>query len=423
MKMLKKTISVLLAAIMILALPLGAAGATGEAASEDSSKKTVEARAMYRVYNPNSGEHFYTGRIEERNYLVSVGWNDEGIGWYAPVTSNTPVYRLYNPNAGDHHYTLNEREKNYLVSVGWNDEGIGWYSDDDKGMPLYRQYNPNATAGAHNFTLSKAENDYLVSLGWKQEDIGWYGVVHDIPGKSSEKPEEPGKDEPAADDPGNEEPGKTGNGHIIEIDPGHQKNGNYEKEPIGPGASTTKYKVSSGTASLYNGYEEYELTLAVSLQLKKILEERGYTVFLTRESHDVNISNKERAEKAAADHAEILVRIHANGMEDRSLHGVLNYGPATGNPYLSEQVVKDSQRLVGLLTKYQCLETGQKALSNLFANDMSGINWATMPVSIVEMGFMSNKEEDAFMQEPANQEKIARGIANGIDAYFKGESA
>ena len=140
------------------------------------SKPSVKTSDMHRLYNPNSGEHFYTKEAGEKAYLVSLGWKDEGIGWTAPVESKTPVYRLYNPNAGDHHYTLNPAEKNMLVSVGWKDEGIGWYSDDAKGKPLYRQYNPNAKAGSHNYTLNKAENDYLAGIGWKAEGIAWYAV-------------------------------------------------------------------------------------------------------------------------------------------------------------------------------------------------------------------------------------------------------
>ena len=95
-------------------------------------KETV----MNRLYNPNSGEHFYTSDIEEKNTLVDLGWKDEGIGWTAPNKNlsnvNAPVYRLYNPNAGDHHYTKSTSERDILVSVGWKYEGIGWYSYDTK---------------------------------------------------------------------------------------------------------------------------------------------------------------------------------------------------------------------------------------------------------------------------------------------------
>lgn len=141
-----------------------------------ASHPTEETAAMYRLYNPNSGEHFYTANAGERDFLAGVGWNYEGIGWIAPAHSNTPVYRLYNPNAGDHHYTMSAGERDNLVKVGWNYEGIGWYSDDAQRTPLYREYNPKAKSGSHNYTTQKAENDFLVAAGWNYEGIGWYGV-------------------------------------------------------------------------------------------------------------------------------------------------------------------------------------------------------------------------------------------------------
>ena len=131
---------------------------------------------MHRLYNPNSGEHFYTASTAEKNAVVKAGWKYEGIGWTAPVKSNAPVYRLYNPNAGDHHYTQSAPERDMLKRVGWRYEGIGWYSSETKAVPLYRQYNPNAKTGTHNYTTNKAENDMLVRIGWRAEGIGWYGV-------------------------------------------------------------------------------------------------------------------------------------------------------------------------------------------------------------------------------------------------------
>jgi len=132
--------------------------------------------AMYRLYNPNSGEHFYTGSVSERDYLSSLGWRYEGVGWTAPASSNSPVYRLYNRSSGDHHYTTSVSERDWLVTLGWKYEGIGWYSDDNKTVPLYREFNPNVSIGTHNYTTSQYENDWLVSLGWHGEGIGWYGI-------------------------------------------------------------------------------------------------------------------------------------------------------------------------------------------------------------------------------------------------------
>ena len=111
------------------------------------------------------------------SYLINAGWEYEGIGWVAPLKSDTPVYRLYNPTAADHHYTMKAKERDYLISVGWNDEGIGWYSVESEDVALYRVYNPNALeAGAHHYTADVDERDYLVVVGWSAEGIGWYGM-------------------------------------------------------------------------------------------------------------------------------------------------------------------------------------------------------------------------------------------------------
>lgn len=127
---------------------------------------------MYRLYNPNSGEHFYTASIGERDFLTNVGWKYEGGAWTAP-RNGEDVYRLYNPNAGDHHYTTSKAEKDMLVKVGWKYEGVGWKSGGSS--KVYRLYNPNAKgAGAHHYTLSKGEYDFLVEKGWKGEGVGWY---------------------------------------------------------------------------------------------------------------------------------------------------------------------------------------------------------------------------------------------------------
>ena len=137
---------------------------------------TIKTAPMYRLYNPNSGEHFYTASVTERDHLDQIGWDDEGIAWYAPTETGDPVYRLYNPYAGDHHYTMDRAEADNLVSVGWNDEGIGWHSDG-KEVPVYRLYNPNAVTGTHHYTTSVEERDFLYEIGWNYEGIGWYGIA------------------------------------------------------------------------------------------------------------------------------------------------------------------------------------------------------------------------------------------------------
>ncbi|MBQ9608246.1 MAG: hypothetical protein IJV15_02225 [Lachnospiraceae bacterium] len=117
------------------------------------------------------------GDVIKTSTIIYGEYDDKPIVTeYEYYIATSPMYRLYNPNSGEHFYTANEDEKNNLVNVGWKYEGIGWYSDDAQSVPLYRQYNPNAKAGSHNYTTSKDENDWLESVGWKGEGIGWYGV-------------------------------------------------------------------------------------------------------------------------------------------------------------------------------------------------------------------------------------------------------
>lgn len=135
---------------------------------------------MFRMYNPYSGEHFYTAQPSERNSLLDAGWTYEGVGWVAPTSSNAPVYRLY--SGTDHHYTTSAEERDMLVRVGWRYEGAGWYSAETADrIAVYRQFNPNVNprakwnnSGSHNYTTSKFENDQLVNAGWRAEGIGWY---------------------------------------------------------------------------------------------------------------------------------------------------------------------------------------------------------------------------------------------------------
>ncbi len=145
------------------------------AADKNLTVKLEKANPMNRLYNPNSGEHFYTASIEEKAALVKLGWNDEGYGWVAPRQEEgvKAVYRLYNPNAGDHHYTTSEDERDTLKAFGWKYEGEGWKSAADSETPVYRQYNYNPNAGDHHYTTSEDERDTLKAFGWKYEGEGW----------------------------------------------------------------------------------------------------------------------------------------------------------------------------------------------------------------------------------------------------------
>ena len=208
------------------------------------------------------------------------------------------------------------------------------------------------------------------------------------------------------------------NGHIVCIDAGHQQAGISEQEPNGPGSSVMKAKLTTGTSGIATGLAEYQLNLDVSQMLQQELLNRGYQVVMIRTTNDCPMSNAERAVYANESGAEIFVRIHANSSVDPSVNGAMFYAPSAANPYLSADVISASNTLASTMLSFYCSTTGIANKGVLQDDSMTGINWCTIPVTIVEMGFMSNPEEDQKMADPAFQAVIAQGLANGIDAYF-----
>lgn len=205
---------------------------------------------------------------------------------------------------------------------------------------------------------------------------------------------------------------------VIVIDAGHQTRAMSATEPIGPGSSQRKAKVTGGASGCVTHLPEYKLNLQVAKRLQKELVNRGYKVIMVRTKNNVRMSNVQRAKVANKYKADAFIRIHANSAGSSSVKGVLTIAPASNNRYMTKANRKASQKLSKKVLKAMCKTTGAKNRGVMYTNSMTGINWCKVPVTIVEMGFMSNPSEDRKMAKASYQKKIVKGIADGIDNFF-----
>lgn len=204
-------------------------------------------------------------------------------------------------------------------------------------------------------------------------------------------------------------------GKIIGLDPGHQGRGSSAQEPVAPGSSQTKARVTSGTEGVATGVAEYVVNLEVGLKLRDLLEAQGATVVMSRETHDVDISNAERATKFNEAGADLVVRLHCDGEDDHSRNGAFVLVPV--GPY-AEGFEAESRAAAQSVLDAFVAATGANNLGLSERDDQTGFNWSEVPVINIEMGHMSNPAEDERLVSPDYQQQCAEGIAQGIINYF-----
>ncbi|NRF93571.1 N-acetylmuramoyl-L-alanine amidase [Paenibacillus frigoriresistens] len=207
-------------------------------------------------------------------------------------------------------------------------------------------------------------------------------------------------------------------GKLVMLDPGHQRYWNNAPESVGPDTRETKPKVSSGTVGVRTKKPEYVLNLEVSLLIKDELVRRGIEVAMTRESHDVDISNKQRADMANEAGAALAVRIHTDGDSSPKTKGFSVLYPSASTAAV-KPIAAESHQAAGLILDHLKAATDTAGRGLSARSDLSGFNWSKVPVVLVELGFMTNPEEDELMSEAEYQKKLAQGIADGIEQFLK----
>ncbi|MBG9829114.1 N-acetylmuramoyl-L-alanine amidase [Bacillus wiedmannii] len=215
----------------------------------------------------------------------------------------------------------------------------------------------------------------------------------------------------------NEKQGKF----LVVIDPGHQQKANLNLEPIGPGATTQKYKVTDGTTGVVTKKREAVLVLEMAFVLKEQLEAKGIQVLMTRTSQDVDISNKERATFANDHKANLFLRLHADGSENPNQSGFAVLTPAEGSPYTKEIYAESLQISQTIVNKMR--ENQQVKVNGIkFREDLSGFNWAKVPGVLLELGFMSNPEEDKKLSDPQYVNSLLQSVTDSVEEYRKSKA-
>lgn len=199
----------------------------------------------------------------------------------------------------------------------------------------------------------------------------------------------------------------------IVIDPGHANRSNLEKEALAPGSSVMKIKDGGGAEGIVTKTPEYRVNMQVAVKLKSILEARNYTVVMTKTSDSESLGNVERAEIGNKANACLVIRLHADSSDNTSVRGASMLVPSPINDSTKAIYARSRQYGNTILNVYSS-DLGLKNRGVQEHSDMTGFNWSKVPVVLIEMGFLSNPDEDRLLSDASYETKIANALADGI---------
>lgn len=205
---------------------------------------------------------------------------------------------------------------------------------------------------------------------------------------------------------------------VIVVDPGHSNKANLEKEPNAPGSSLMKIKDGGGATGISTKTPEHVINMEVAVRLKALLEQMDFRVIMTKTEHSQSLGNVERATIGNGAKADLVIRIHCDSNDNSAAVGASMLIPQPMNEN-TKKIYEESKRCGEIVLNTLAKQVGMKNRGLIYSKDMTGFNWSEVPVILVEMGFLSNPQEDKLLSSPSYQDKLAKGLADGIADALK----
>lgn len=204
----------------------------------------------------------------------------------------------------------------------------------------------------------------------------------------------------------------------IVIDPGHSSNPGSEKEKTSPNSKEKKLKDTVGATGTKSRKEEYKITHEIAIELEKALKSNGYTVFMTKRNFDEKMSNIERAQFGNKNNADLVLRLHCDSVDSQDAKGASALIP-TVSGYVTNDISHKSKEYGKKIINEYTKGTNIKNRGIVYRDDLTGFNWSKVPVVLLEMGFLSNPNEDIYLSDKNNHNEIVKSITNGINSIFQ----